>query len=171
VTVTVRLAILVALLDAVDRVAERARWALLHGGDDLLHRCAVRVDPRLLLHAEDRLQAVRAEPGVRAQGAVVVDGDLPARVARAVIVAGIGELAIAEPIPRVRAVAERLVLRAAATAERDPARRDARIAVFAAKIRYRHGRGIGEQVIRAVFEARDPGLGACGAHRHLTSVM
>src|SRR5439155_25269802 len=76
-----RLALLVAVLDAVDRVAQRTRGAFPDRLDDLLGARAIGVDPGLRAQPEDRFQAVGAEAGVGADAAVVVDGDAPACVA------------------------------------------------------------------------------------------
>src|SRR5258708_24531056 len=109
--------------DAVDRVAERAGRALPDRRDDLLHPGAVRVYPRLFAHAEHRLQLVGAEPGVRADRAVVENGDALSGVTLALVLARVRGIAAAETDRAVRPVAERLVLRGPAAAQRDPAHR------------------------------------------------
>src|SRR2546425_8541707 len=69
------LALLVAVLDVFDRVAQRTRRAFLDRLDDLFGARAIGIDPGLRVHPEYRLQAVGAEGGVGADAAVVVDGD------------------------------------------------------------------------------------------------
>src|SRR5713226_2480183 len=150
-----RLTIAVAVLDAIDRIAERSGRALLDGGDDLLDACAIRIDPRLLAEPEDRLQAVGADAGVRADVAVVVDRDAPSRIRIAAIPAAVGDLAVLEADRAVAAVAERLILRAAAAAQGHAAHRDAGLTVRAAQIGNRRGSGVVQQVVRPVRQARD----------------
>src|SRR5207249_10290369 len=65
--------ILVAPLDAGDRVAEGAGGAHAHDRSHLLRRGAVRVDPRLPLQPPHRTQVFGAEAGVGTDAAVVVD--------------------------------------------------------------------------------------------------
>src|SRR3989442_14828850 len=104
-----RLALLVAVLDVLYRVAQRTRGAFLDRLDDLLGACAIGIDPGLRPHPEDRLQAVGAEAGVGADAAVVVDGDAPAGVALAAVRRGVPPPLVLEPDQSLRACAERLV--------------------------------------------------------------
>src|SRR5258708_16789861 len=112
-------------LDAVDRVAERPGRTLPDRRDDLLRLRAVRGYPRLVVLAEHGLELVGAEPRVRAQRAVVENGDALAGIALALVLARIRGIAVAETDRGVRSVAEGLVLRAPAPAQRDAAHRAA----------------------------------------------
>jgi hypothetical protein len=99
----------VAILDPVDRIAERAGWTLADRVDDLQGGVAVGVDPRVGLHVEDGRQAAGAEAGTRADVSVVVDGDLPTRVIVAAIGGRTTPVHAGEADLAVRSVAERLV--------------------------------------------------------------
>src|SRR5204863_8914646 len=93
--------------------------------------------------------------GVRADRAVIEDGDALAAKGVATILVLVGELAIGKAVGAVRAVAERLVLRAAAAAERDAAHSGACGAKGAHEVR--HGRSLHgiQQVVRPVRYAGD----------------
>src|ERR1051326_8184927 len=99
-------------------MAAPTRGPLADGRDDLVDGCAVGIDPRLLLHAEDRLQVVGARAGVGADAAVVVDDDALAAIALALVRLAVADARAAEAVGGMRSVAERLVLRAAAAAQR-----------------------------------------------------
>ena len=98
-------------------------------------RRAVRIDPRLLAHPEHRLQAVGAEAGVGTDRPVVVHGDVPADVRDAAIQRPVRRPGVGEPVDAMGAIAERLVLRAAETAERDASLDRERLAAGSAQQR------------------------------------
>src|SRR5687768_18572230 len=106
----------VVLLDAVYRVAERPRGTFADRRDDGLARGAVRVDPGLAAIFEDRGKLAAAIPGVRANGAVVVDRYPLAGISIPPVPGGICLLGAREAILLVRAIAERLGGRPAAAA-------------------------------------------------------
>src|SRR5258708_31191536 len=108
-------------LYAVDRVAQRTGGTFANRGDDLLHRRAIGIDPRFLAVEEHGLEPIAAMSGMRADGAIVEDGDALAGVARAPVVGAVAELAVGETDRAVRAIAERLVLRPPAAAQRHAA--------------------------------------------------
>src|SRR6185436_10739428 len=114
---------------------------------------AVGIDPRLDAHAENGLQVVGTGAGVRADGAVVVERDALAGVARALVRSGVRQALAPEAVARVRAVAEGLVLRAAAAAQGDAPDIGAGVAVLAPQVRHLHRRHVVQQVVRAVRQA------------------
>src|SRR6516225_10169543 len=116
---------LLALLAAAGRVAQRARRAVPHGTDDLVHPPAAWGHERLGAGAEHRGQAVGAQPRMLADAAVVEDCQLVARIAVATVGDPFGILGVAETGPRVAAVAPGLDRRLAAAAQRQLRRRAA----------------------------------------------
>ena len=112
-----RLALAVAVLDPFDGVAQGARRTLAYGGDDLVASRCVGFDPRLLLQAEDRGDAIGAAAGMGTDAPVVVNGDPRAAVVIPLVLDPALELGRGEADLRVRAVAERLVGRLAAPAQ------------------------------------------------------
>src|SRR5882672_2219449 len=151
-------------LDAVDRVADRSGRALADRRDDLLHPGAVWSYPRLVMHPENRLQLVGAEPRVRADRAVVEDRDALAFVGLALVLCGVGCVRVLETDHAVRPVAEGLVLRGAAAAQRHRAHVRAGLAGRAAQVRHRPDFHVGQQVVRAVRRAADLRFGVHGGH-------
>ena len=107
-----------ARLDAVDCVAERAGGAGAHRAHELVHPAAAGRDERRLVGAECGRDAVGAEAGVLADAAVVEDRHLLADVGVAAIGMAVGVLVAAEADLRVRPVAEWFGLRFPATAKR-----------------------------------------------------
>src|SRR5262252_10351924 len=105
---------LLALLAAAHRVAQRPRRAVAHRTDDLVHAAAAGRHERLGAGAEHGGQAVGAQPRVLADAAVVEDRQLLARIAVAPVRDPLGILGVAEPGPRVAAVAPGLDRRLAA---------------------------------------------------------
>src|SRR3954470_357561 len=101
---------------AVDCIAQRAGGAFVNRGDDLIDRRAVGINPRLGARAEYFLQPIRAKTGMRADRAFIEDGDAPAAIALAPVVRAVRRPAVGKANRAVRAIAEGLVLRAAATA-------------------------------------------------------
>src|SRR5258708_24971144 len=148
-------ALLVAVLDAGDRVAQRPRRAFLDRLDDFFGARPIGNDPGLRAHPEDRLQAVGAEAGVGADAAVVVDRDALAGVALAAIWSRVRAPLVLEPDQAVRPVAERLVPRAPAAAQRDAPHRGARLAVGTAQVWHRRRGHVIEKLIRPVGQAGD----------------
>src|SRR5258708_37781897 len=151
-------------LDAVDRVAERPRRALPDRRDDLLHPGAVRSDPRLVVHAEHRLQPVGAEPRVRADRAVVENRDALAGIALAPVLARIRGVRVLEADHAVRSVTEGLVLRGAAAAQRDRAYVRANLARSTAQVRHRPDFHVVQEVVGTVRRAAELRFGVHGRH-------
>ena len=114
-----RIALAVAMLDAVDRVAQCARRALPHRRDDLVDCVAVRIDPGLLAVLEDGLERARTAGRVGADAAIVVNGELRPDVVFALVGEPVRRLLPGKSDRGVRPIAVRLVLRPSATAERD----------------------------------------------------
>src|SRR5688572_12812879 len=108
----------VVLLDAVYRVAQRARRTFADGGDDGLRRGAIRVDPRLAAILKHFGKLAAAISSVRADRAVVVDRYPLAGICIPSIALRIGKLRARKADLLVRAVAERLAGRRTAAAER-----------------------------------------------------
>src|SRR5438067_244943 len=153
----------VAMLDAFDRIAQCARRAMPDRRSDLRGIRSVRIDPRAALLAKHRGEVVGAIPVVRADAAVVVDRVRFPGVRAALVVGAVGEALVAEADARVRAVAERLALRAAATAQRDLVHGRALAAVGLAQIWDGIRRLSINQVVRSVGRAGDLRLGIHGA--------
>jgi len=108
---------LVAGLDPVDGVAERARGAVPDRPDDFVHPPAAGGDERLAAPVEDRRQPVGAETGMLAGAPVVQDGDLLPGVAITVVGNPVRLFRAGESGPGVRAVAPRFYRRRAAAAQ------------------------------------------------------
>src|SRR5574340_793878 len=113
-----RLAILIPVLDIVDRVTQCTGGAFLDRFDNVLDTRGIGVDPRVPAKPEYRLQAVRAEAGMSTDSTVVVNGDAPARIVHTVIPSVVSDCLIREPVRSVCSVTERLVPGAAAAAQR-----------------------------------------------------
>src|SRR5262245_57344909 len=107
--------------DAVPGIAQRPGGAFLDRGDHLRDCGAIGVDPGLGIHPKHFLQTVSAEPGVGADRAVVEDGDVLTRKSHPPIPGRIGRVAVRKAVPAVRPIAEGLVGRATAAAQRDAA--------------------------------------------------
>jgi hypothetical protein len=98
----------IAMLDVVDGVTEGARRAGLDGFDDCIDRRAVGLNPWFLLHAPDRGQPGRADPGVGTNGPVVMYRDLLADVVDPLVPFPIAGFLVRKSRGLVRAVAEGL---------------------------------------------------------------
>src|SRR5262249_35932868 len=109
---------LVARLDTVDRIAERARWTVANGPNDLVHAARARADEWIPLGVKCALEPVGAETGVLTDPAVVEDGDVESDMGIAAINGPIRVLAAAEPNLGMTAVAEGLGHGRAAPAQR-----------------------------------------------------
>src|SRR5215470_20406604 len=147
---------LLALLAAAGRVAQRARRAIPHGTDDLVHPAAAGGHKRLGAGAEHRGQAVAAQPRMLADAAVVEDRQLVARIAVTLVGYPFGILGVAEAGSRVAAVAPRLDRRLAAAAQRQLRRRAALGTEVVGQPRH-----VGHQVrpvVRRLDHGREPGL-------------
>jgi hypothetical protein len=107
----------VARLDAVDGVGERAGRAVPHGADDLVHPPAARVHERLTAGVKHPGQPVGTQPRVLADAAVVQDGELLADVGVAAVRDAVWALGVTEPGIDVAAVAEGLRCRRTAPAQ------------------------------------------------------
>ncbi len=107
---------MVFMLYILDRVTERAGRALLYCLDNLFDSRPIRINPRFLPQLENRFQIVRAMTDMSANTAVVVDRDLLANIVFTFVGGTVRQFFVLEPIFAVRAVAERLVFRTAATA-------------------------------------------------------
>src|SRR5258706_3663019 len=150
-----RRALLGPRFDAVDRIAQRPGGTFLDRGDDLPHLGAVRIDPGLRVLAKHGLQAVGAVARVGADAAIVENRDGLADIAHAFVLAGIRGIPVAESDRAMCSVAERLVLRLPAAAQRDGTHRGTGFARGAPQIRHRLGLHVLQQAIRAVRRPAD----------------
>ena len=107
------------MLFVIDSVAECAGGTGFDGLDDSLDTGAVGIDPGLHAHAPHRGQAIRAHASVGAHATVIVNGNRLADVVASLAFCAFGLSAVLETDVRVGAVAERLVLRSATTAQRE----------------------------------------------------
>src|SRR5262249_51146801 len=110
-------------------------------------------------------ETIGAEPRVGTDAAIVVDGDPLAGVTGTLIPAVVSGAPIGEAIGSMCTVAERLAAGTATAAEGYPSNRGTRLALGTAQVGHRGWRGIVEEVVRAVRQARDFGCLALDAHR------
>src|SRR5258708_16798958 len=78
-------------LDTVNGIAQRARRAVPDGCNHLLHRRAIGIEPPFLAVEEHGLEPIAAMSGMRADGAIVEDGDA---------LAGVPQAPVGRPSPR-----------------------------------------------------------------------
>lgn len=145
-----RLAILIAVFDVVDRIAQCTGRAFLYCFNDLFCTCAIRVNPRLLVHPEHRSKTIGAEARVGTNATVVVNSDALANVTDTVILGIVSDPLIGEPVGSVRSVAERLVLGTTTAAEGYSSNSGTRLTIGAAQVGYRSWCHVGEQVVWTV---------------------
>lgn len=107
----------VLLFDAIDAVTERSGWALLDHGDDIPGVGRVRVNPRLHLASKNRGQPALAEPSVRTEISVVMDGYPLAFIVAALLGAPVRFFLPAKADPFMRTITKRLACGTSAATE------------------------------------------------------
>ena len=92
------LTVLIPVFDSLNGVAESPGRTFLYRRDNLFRSRAIRVNPRFFSVQENLWQPLRAEPGMRANSPVVVDGDFGSDVVVSIVLSPAFGLAVGKPI-------------------------------------------------------------------------
>ena len=146
-----RLAVLISVFDVLDRIAQCTGRAFLDCFNNFFSTCAIRINPRLLVHPKHRFKTIGAEPRVATDSTVVVNGDTLANVTDTPVLGVVCGPLVGEPVGSVGSVAERLAVGTATAAEGYPSNSGTRLPIRPAQVGHRAWRHVVEEVVRTVW--------------------